>query len=67
MTRVDEIKVAIGKLSLTERGELERWLHGWIDDEWDKQIAADAGSGRLDKLLAEVDREIDQGELRDFP
>ena len=67
MSTVEEIKVAIAKLSLTERGELERWLHGWTDDEWDEQMKADASAGRLDKILAEVDAEIDRGELRDLP
>lgn len=67
MSTVEEIKVAIGKLSLSERGELERWLHGWTDDEWDEQMNADAAAGRFDKILAEVDAEIDRGELRDSP
>lgn len=64
---VDEIKVAISKLSLEERESLARWLHGWTDDEWDQQIARDATSGKLDKLLAEVDEDIEQDRLRELP
>ena len=64
---VDEIKLAIERLSLSERQQLERLLHGWEDDEWDQQIARDATSGRLDKLLAEVDDDIDNDRLHNSP
>jgi hypothetical protein len=67
VSTVEEIKAAIEKLSLSERGRLVRWIHGWTDDEWDRVIAADATAGRLDELLAEVDREIESDELRDLP
>ena len=58
MSTVEEIKSAIDKLSLSERAQLERLLHGWEDDDWDRQIANDASAGKLHKLIAEVDREI---------
>jgi len=64
---VAEIKEAIERLSLSERAQLERWLHHWVDDAWDNQIAADASSGKLDALLREVDADIDAAKLRDLP
>jgi hypothetical protein len=67
MSTVEEIKAAIDKLSLSERARLERMLHGWADDEWDRQVADDAATGRLDKWVAEVDKEIDRGKLREGP
>jgi len=67
MTTIEEIKAAIEKLSLSERAQLERWLHGWADDEWDRQIMADADAGKLDRLLAEVDEDIKASRLRDLP
>jgi hypothetical protein len=67
MTTVREIKEAIEKLSLAERGQLERWLHGWEDDAWDRQISADASAGKLDAMLREVDRELDSDQLRELP
>jgi hypothetical protein len=67
MSTVEEIKTAIEKLTLTERGRLERWLHGWTDDEWDRQISADAKNGQLDELLRQVDAEIESGNLRELP
>ena len=66
MNAVEEIKTAIDRLSFSQRAELERLLHGWTDDEWDRQIAQDAAAGRLDRALAEVDAEIDAGQLRDI-
>ena len=67
MSTVEAIKAAISDLSLEERAELARWFHGWKDDAWDRQIARDAATGRLNKVLAAVDRDIKAGRLRDMP
>jgi hypothetical protein len=66
MSTVEEIKAAIERLTLSERGQLERWLHGWEDDAWDRQIAADARAGRLDRVLAQAGEDIARG-LKDLP
>jgi len=67
MSTVQEIKEAISKLTLEDRAELARWFHGWKDDAWDRQIARDAAAGRLNKILAAVDKDIEAGWLRDMP
>jgi hypothetical protein len=67
MSTVEEIKAAIDRLSLSERAEIAKWLNGWQDDEWDRQMAADARAGKFDRILQEVDREIREGKLRDLP
>jgi hypothetical protein len=67
MSTVEEIKAAIDKLSFEERARLERILHDWADDDWDRKIAEDARAGRLDNLLADVDAEIDSNQLKDLP
>ena len=67
MSTVEEIKAAIEKLSLEQRGEIARWFHGWTDDEWDRQMKDDAAAGRLNGLLDQVDREIKSGKLKDLP
>ena len=66
MTTVEEIKAAIEKLSPAQRAELEAFLQE-ADDAWDRQIAADAQAGKLDRLIARVDANIDSGNLREFP
>ena len=67
MSTVEDIKSAIDKLTLEERAELAKWIHGWPDDEWDRQIAADYDAGRLDHLLDEVRDDIRADRLEEGP
>lgn len=53
MTTVTEIKAAIESLSPGEYCELMAMLHPAVDDEWDRQMKADAANGRLDRLVAQ--------------
>ncbi|QYX31406.1 hypothetical protein [Sphaerospermopsis torques-reginae] len=57
MKSLTEIEAAITQLSEVEMRQLADWLQRYLEDAWDKQIEADAKSGRLDKLiqLAEAD------------
>jgi len=48
MSTVAEIKEAIAKLSPREYCELLAELLPHADDEWDRQMRADADSGKLD-------------------
>lgn len=47
MSTVEEIKAAIGRLPLEERAALVAELCGWTDDEWDRRMKADSGSGKF--------------------
>jgi hypothetical protein len=67
VTGIEEIKSAISKLSLSQRGELVRWLHGWVDDDWDDQMTADARAGRLDRLIAEAESDESSNATRELP
>ena len=68
MTKVEEIKAAIDKLSFQERCELNALLNPLPDDEWDKQMRADTEvGGKLHKLMVEAETEVRVGRLRDFP
>jgi hypothetical protein len=68
MSTVAEIKDAIDQLSPQERCELESLLHPWADDDWDRQMAADAEpGGKLDRLKQVSIREAKAGKLLDFP
>lgn len=58
---VKEIEIAIKELSAGERSELVALLVEQHHEDWDKQIEDDLDSGRLDALLAEVDKEYDAG------
>ena len=66
MSTLEEIKVAIEGLTPAQRAELEEFLQR-TDDAWDRQMAADAQAGKFDRLIAQVDANIDSGILREFP
>jgi hypothetical protein len=67
MSTLQEIKAAIPKLTLEERAEVARCLHGWTDDEWDDQMKRDLAAGKLDPLLKKVDADIDGGQFSELP
>jgi len=68
MSTVAEIKAAIDQLSPQERCELEALLHPWADDDWDRQMAADAEpGGKLYRLMEASRKNAKYGKLIDFP
>lgn len=61
MSTLEEIKQACAtKLTPSERAELVRWLEEF-DDDWDRQIEADAQAGKLDKFFEQADRDFEAG------
>ena len=68
MSTVAEIKAAIDQLSPQERCELEALLHPQVDDDWDRQMAADAEpGGKLYQLKEDSIKNAEAGRLTDFP
>ena len=58
---VQEIEKAITLLQGDELNQLITWFEEYQADLWDKQIEADALSGRLDGLAAEAKAEYEAG------
>lgn len=58
---VTEIKAAIAELSPEDLGNLITWLEDYHSRAWDSEIESDLESGRLDTVLAEVDKEYEAG------
>ena len=58
---VTEIESAIAKLPAEDFAALAEWFQSFQEKMWDKQIEGDLDAGRLDELLAEVDREHEAG------
>ena len=54
---ITEIEQAIIELSPEELARFREWLEKYCAEVWDKQIEADAKSGRLDRLISEADEE----------
>lgn len=54
---VKDIEVAITKLPPKDVAKLANWLADYQAELWDRQIEEDLAAGRLDALLAEVEKE----------
>jgi hypothetical protein len=62
-----EIKSAVRQLPPKELAELAAFVSEQDNAAWDKQMEQDAGSGTLDFLFEEAERERAAGKLRDWP
>lgn len=61
---VKEIEIVITQLNSSDVSELASWVADYHQNLWDEQIEDDLESGRLDALLAEVDKEYEAGLAR---
>lgn len=64
MNSLPEIEQAIMRLSKDDIYKLSDWLQTYLNNSWDRQIEADAKSGRLDKLLQQVNKDIDNNRVK---
>ncbi len=68
MSTVAEIKEAIAKLSPREYCELMADLYPRLpDDEWDKQMKADAAAGKFDEMNRRAEAEHEAGLTEEWP
>lgn len=67
MTKMEDIKQAVQKLSQDELKQLRDWLDELQADAWDQQIERDIKAGKLDKLAEEALAEHRAGLSRKFP
>ena len=58
---ITELEQAVTQLSEQELALFRAWFDEYYAQIWDKQIEEDAKSGRLDKLIAEVNEEYNAG------
>lgn len=63
---VQDIEVAVTKLSPEDFAEFRRWFaeHDW--KLWDKKIERDSAAGKLDRLADEALQELRSGKCRDI-
>ena len=67
MSTVQEIEAAIQVLPRDEFSKLWQWWDHYREAAWDRQIDADLTAGKLDKLLAEADRDFAAGRCKPLP
>ncbi len=61
-----EVESAIKQLPEGEVRDLAKWLQEYLNEMWDRQIAADLASGKLDRLIAQAEADIANGNVRDL-
>jgi hypothetical protein len=64
VSTVQEIKSAIERLSLEERAHLVAELCGWTDDDWDRQMKADAAAGKFTVLNEDAGNAYESGRTK---
>ena len=64
MTTLPEIEAAIKQLPEGDVRQLSVWLQEYLDEMWDRQIEAELGSGKLDKLIAKAEADIAANRVR---
>lgn len=66
MSKVEKIEAVIESLSEEEYVRLRKWFSEKDWEKWDKQIAADSESGKLDFLIKESLNEKAKGQLKEL-
>jgi hypothetical protein len=65
MSTVEEVEAALQRMSPEERAEFRAWYAEFDADEWDRELKADAVSGRLDWLITEARQDQQAGRCTD--
>ena len=66
MSKIEELKADLEKLSSEEIVELFRWLSEREWESWDGEIKADSQAGRLDFLVEQARQEKEKGSLKEM-
>ena len=66
MLKVEEIEAVIESLSEEEYVRIIKWFSQKDWEKWDKQIATDSESGKLDFLIKEALNEKNKGKLKEL-
>ena len=66
MATVEDIESAVTRLPEADYSRFREWILEYDNDVWDKQMIADAESGRLDHLAAEAIADFEAGRCTDL-
>ena len=67
MSTVQEIETAISNLQPRDVHAVADWLQSFRDELWDKQIAANAKTGKLNPLIRKAKADYRAGKATRFP
>lgn len=66
MTAIETLEAAVSQLPPRDLAEFRRWFAEFDAAAWDRQIEADAASGKLDALAAEALSDYKSGQAREL-
>jgi len=66
MQMVQEIELAVSRLSLEELARFREWFDEFEAQVWDKQFEADATSGKLDKFANQAIADFRAGKCKEL-
>lgn len=66
MTTIETLEAAVSQLPPHDLAEFRRWFVEFDAAAWDRQIEADAASGKLDALAAEALSDYEAGQVREL-
>ena len=66
MSTIQEIEVAVSKLSREELSSFRDWFADFDADAWDRQLEEDVRAGRLDALADEAVRDLHAGRCKEL-
>jgi hypothetical protein len=64
MNEVEKIEDRVKRLSAEELARFRVWFAEFDAQAWDRQIEADSGAGKLDRLIAESMADYKAGKTR---
>ena len=61
---VEQLEQEVAKLGRGQFARFSAWFEQFRADAWDKQIACDSEEGKFDAVFAQIDQELQRGEIR---
>lgn len=60
---VQELEESVTHLSRDELSAFANWFEEFLADKWDRQIAEDALTGRIDAAVRRAEQEVEAGKF----
>jgi hypothetical protein len=64
VSTIGEIENALRALPVQEARAVADWLQDYLEEQWDKQMEADAANGRVDRAWEKAKADIAAGRVK---